>query len=91
MESVACGCQQFPDVPQAPVDCLGADAEQGGDGDLGQAVPAMEDGGQEPVGECEDRAAPGAPVALGAWAVAASFVQVRLALSFVEGGQRGDG
>ncbi|MFC4611040.1 hypothetical protein ACFO9E_25075 [Streptomyces maoxianensis] len=78
------------DVADAPVDCFGADIEEGSDGDLGQGVSLVEDCGQQPVGESEDRAAPGAAVTFDAWAVAASFVQFLFALVLVECGQRGD-
>ena len=67
--------EQVSGVADAPVDGFGADAEQGGDGDLGQGVAVVQDGGQEPVGEGEGGAAAGAGAGLSG-AVAASFVQL---------------
>ena len=52
--------QELADVADALVDRFGPDAEQGGDGDLGQGEALVEDGGQEPVGQGEDGAAAGA-------------------------------
>jgi hypothetical protein len=49
--------QELADVANALVDRLGPDAERGGDGALGQAEALVEDGGQEPVGDGQDRAA----------------------------------
>lgn len=43
----------------SPVDRLGPDIAQGGDGDLGQGEALVEGGGQEPVGEGEHGAAAG--------------------------------
>jgi hypothetical protein len=45
------GSRSWRDVADALGDRLGPDAEQGGDGDLGQAEALVEDGGQEPVGQ----------------------------------------
>jgi len=60
--------QERAEVTDALVDRLGPDAEQGGDGNLGQAEALVEDGGQEPVGEGEDGAAAGAgAVSRGRW------------------------
>jgi hypothetical protein len=52
--------QELADVADAPVDRLGPDAEQDGDGDLRQGQALVEDGGQEPVGEGEEGPAAGA-------------------------------
>jgi hypothetical protein len=49
--------EELADVADAPVDCSGVDAEQGGDGGLRQGEALVEDGGQEPVGEGADGAA----------------------------------
>jgi hypothetical protein len=90
LDGVACLFQETADVADALVDRLWSDAEQGRDGDLGQAEAVVEEGGQESVGEGENGAAPGAAVALDAWSVAPAFVQVRFPLVLVEGRQRGD-
>ena len=71
--------QELADVADALVDCLGPDAEQGGDGDLGQREALVEGGGQEPVGQRQDRAAAGARSGQ-PQAVAAALVQARLPL-----------
>ena len=89
LDGVAGLVEQSSDVADAPVDGFGADAEQGGDGDLGQGEPVVEEGGQEPVGEGEDGAAAGAGAGL-AGAVAAAFVQLGFPLVVVQGGERGD-
>jgi hypothetical protein len=52
--------KELADLAYASVDGFGSDAEQFGDGDLGQGQVVVEDGGQEPVGQGEDRAAAGA-------------------------------
>lgn len=66
-ESVAGGChcvargfQEFAGFTHAAVHCLGAEAEQGGDGDLGQGEAMVQGDGNEPVGQGEYRVAPGA-------------------------------
>ena len=71
------------------LDGLGPDAEQGGDGDLGQPVTVVQDGGQQPVGQGEDRAAAGSRGGLPGL-VAAALVQGGLALLVVERHQGGD-
>lgn len=43
--------QELADVADAFVDGLGPDAEQDGDGDLGQRQALVQGGGQEPVGQ----------------------------------------
>lgn len=43
--------QELADVADSLVDGFGPDAEQGGDGDLGQGDALVQGGGQEPVGE----------------------------------------
>ena len=73
----------------ALADRLGADAEQGGDGDLGQAQAVVQDGGQEPVGQGEDGPAAGARGGVPG-AVAAAPVQAGLALAVMQGHQGGD-
>jgi hypothetical protein len=81
--------QELADVPDAPVDRLRPDAEQGGDGDLRQGKALVQDGGQEPVGQGEDGPASDAggdqPRA-----VAAALVQAGLPLLVMQGQQRGD-
>lgn len=57
VDAVVCLFQQASDVADAFVDCLGPDAEQGGNGGLGQAEAVVQHGGQEPVGEGEAGAA----------------------------------
>src|SRR5450755_2975331 len=89
MDGVSGLVQELADVADALVDCLGPDAEQGGDGDLGQGEALVEDGGQEPVGEGEDGAAAGSGGSHPG-AVTAACVQVRFALLVVECQQRGD-
>jgi len=46
--------QELADVADAPVDCLGPDGEEGGDGDLRQREALVEGGGQEPVCQGEN-------------------------------------
>ena len=60
LDSVSGLVQELADVADPPVDRLGQDGEQGGDSDLRQREVLVEDGGQEPVGQGEDGAAPGA-------------------------------
>jgi hypothetical protein len=79
--------EELADVADALVDRFGPDAEQGGDGDLGQGETLVEDGGQEPVGEGEDRAAAGAGGGQPR-AVAAAGVQACLPLLVVRSGPR---
>ena len=81
--------QELADVADAPVDRLGPDGEQGGDGDLRQGEALVEGGGQEPVGQGEDGAAPGARGGQPR-AVTAALVQVRFAPLVMERHQRGD-
>ena len=59
MDGVSGLVQELADVADALADRLGPDAEQAGDGDLGQGEALVEDGGQEPVGEGADGAAAG--------------------------------
>ena len=87
LDAVAGLCQQPLRVADVPVDGFGADAEQGGDGDLGQGEPVVQDGGQEPVGEGQGGPASGAGAGLSG-TVAASFVQLGLPLLVVQGGDR---
>ena len=60
LDGVAGLVQELADVADALVDRFGPDAEEGGDGDLGQGEALVQDGGQEPVGEGEDGTAAGA-------------------------------
>jgi hypothetical protein len=52
--------QEPAGVADSPVDRLGPDAEQSGDGDLRQGQAMVEGDGQEPVGAGEHGAAAGA-------------------------------
>ena len=81
--------QELADVTDALVDCLGPDAEQDGDGDLGQRQALVEGGGQEPVCQGQDRAAAGAGSGQPR-AVAAALIQARLPLLVMQAHQRGD-
>ena len=63
LDDVPCLSQEFADLADAPVDRLGPDAGQGGDGDLRQGKALVEGRGQEPVSEGEDGAAAGAGAA----------------------------
>jgi hypothetical protein len=81
--------KELADVTDALVDRLGPDAEQGGDGDLGQGEPLVEDGGQGPVGQGEEGAAAGAGGGQSR-AVTAALVQAGLPLLVVQRHQRGD-
>jgi hypothetical protein len=76
-------------ISVALVDCLGPDAEKGSDGDLGQRQALLQGGGQESVGQGQDRAAAGAGSGLPR-AVAAALVQARLPLLVMQGNQRAD-
>ena len=53
--------KELADVADAPFDRLGPDGEQGSDGDLRQREVLVEGGGQEPVCQGQDGAAPGTP------------------------------
>jgi hypothetical protein len=77
------------DVADALVDGLGPDAEQGGDGDLGQGEALVEGGGQEPVCEGEDGAAAGAG-GCQSRTVTSTSAEACFALLVLEGHQRGD-
>ena len=81
--------QELADAADALVDRFGSDAEQGGDGDLGQGQAVVEDGGQEPVSQGEDGPAAGAGSGQ-AGAVAAAFAQAGFALLVMQGQQGGD-
>jgi hypothetical protein len=74
--------EQVSGVADAPVDGFGADAEQGGDGDLGQGVAVVQDGSQYPVGEGEGGTTSGAGAGLSG-TVSASFVQLGFPLLMV--------
>jgi hypothetical protein len=77
LDGGACLVEELADVAEALVDGLGPDAEQGRDGDLGQAQAVVEDGGQEPAGEGEDGPSAGPLADFDAGPVAAALVQVR--------------
>jgi hypothetical protein len=81
--------QELTQLAELPVDRLGSDGEEGGDGDLRQAQPVVQGGGQEPVGEGEYGSAAGARGGQ-AGAVAAAVVQARLAALLVQGDERGE-
>jgi hypothetical protein len=80
--------QELADVSDPLVHGLGPDAEQGGDGDLGQPEAVVEHGGEEPVGQGEDGAAAGSRACLHAGPPA--LVPGGLALLVVERHERGD-
>jgi hypothetical protein len=46
LDGVARLLQQASGVADPPVACFGADAEQGGDGDMGKREPMVQDGSQ---------------------------------------------
>jgi hypothetical protein len=81
--------QELADVADALVDRFGPDAEQGGDGDPGQAEALVEDGGQEPVGQRQDGAAAN-PRSDQPGTVTAALGQAGFPLLAVERHQRGD-
>ena len=77
------------ELADAPVDCLGPDAEQRGDGDLGQGEALVEDGGKEPVGEGEHGTAAG-PGGGQPGPVTAALVQAGFPLLVMQRHQPGD-
>jgi len=74
------------DVAELPVDRFGSDREQGSDGDLREAEPVMQGGGEEPVGEGEYGSAAGAGGGHPG-PMATALVQAGLALLVVQGEQ----
>jgi hypothetical protein len=89
LDGGACLVEELADVAEALADRLRANVKQGGDGDLGQGVAVVQDGGQEPVGQGEDGAAAcargGEP-----GAVAAALGQAGLSLAVVQRHQGSD-